>query len=88
MSKLDGRIGGLTAGYDLHADWDGTRLTGRIGGQIQGKDIRLEVQSGDVDGRVGGVVAGFDVDGDVSGLLRQQLLPHAGGARESPGAAR
>ena len=37
MADLNGRIGGITQGYDVHADWNGERLSGRIGGRFEGK---------------------------------------------------
>ena len=67
MSDLDGRMGGLTAGYDIKAKWDGERLRGRIGGRFGGKDIDLTLRGGEVDGRIGGVFGGFDAHGAVDG---------------------
>ncbi|HEU4740291.1 MAG TPA: hypothetical protein VFS50_01685 [Meiothermus sp.] len=45
--RLQGRIGGTSAGYDLRLEWseqpEGSTLSGRIGGQVEGKDVHLEL---------------------------------------------
>ncbi|CAM4419090.1 hypothetical protein [Deinococcus marmoris] len=47
MSDLDGRMGGLTAGYDIKAKWDGERLRGRVGGRFNGKDLERVYKGSD-----------------------------------------
>lgn len=63
MSDLSGRIGGLTAGYDLHAAWNGTRR--------RGDDVRLTVREEHVTGRFSGRLDGKDVDLTLGSVPRE-----------------
>jgi hypothetical protein len=64
--NIQGRVGGMLAGYDLNLELEGNELDGRIGGSVIGKDVDLQVQSGSVSGRIGGQINGFDVQGSLN----------------------
>ncbi|GGJ55449.1 hypothetical protein [Deinococcus roseus] len=72
-TQIQGRIGGASVGYDIHATRGKTSIQGRIGGMSIGKDIQLVVNHHTVQGRIGGRSDGFDVHFDLSGTPTGRL---------------
>lgn len=71
MTTLQGRLGGFSDGWDIHAEWDGQHLRGWIGDFTAGQGIALSLNETMLEGRVGQADTGFSLHATRQGETRQ-----------------